>query len=196
MQILLGYLMAVAGVGLGLWCVQKSRREERTFRILLRGLTYGPNPQEVLRRIAERSKQLVGGTAAYIEHLDIEQDEIIAAAVVNGPGLPALGTRGPYNGSVAEQAIRTQKAILLDDVALESRSILAAVKHNVRGVVLPLITDHTPIGALIVLQGARRFDQHTIDRLQTMADMSAISLRRAFMLDQLEQSLRTRPFLL
>jgi signal transduction histidine kinase len=192
MKTWLAWLIGAAGVGTGLWRVRESRRDEKAFRDLLRGLTFGPNPQEVLQRIAERARQLVGGTAAYVERIDFERDEIVAAAVVHGHGLPTIGTRGPYKGSAAEQAIRTHKAILLGDVGRESRSILASMEHHVPAVVLPLITDSTAIGALIVLQGNRRINKHAIDRLQTMADMSAISLRRAFMLDQLERSLHVR----
>ena len=182
--------MVAKGFGIAAWRVQESRREEETFRDLLRGLTFGPNTQEVLRRIAERSAKLIGGSAAYVERLD--GDELIAAAVHDGRGLPVEGTRGPYKGSVAEQAIRRHKAIMVHDVGRESRSILGSVKRGVAAVVLPLITDSTPIGALIVLQGKRRINLRAIDRLQTMADMSAISLRRAMMLEKLEQSLHAR----
>src|SRR5262249_41452555 len=185
-------LMIAAGFGVAAWAVQESRREEETFRDLLGGLTFGPNPEEVLRRIAERSAKLVGGMAAYVERVDFDRDEIVAAAVHDGHGLPLTGSRGPYKGSVAEQAIRTHKPIIIADVARESRSILAAVQHHVPAVVLPLITDSTPIGALIVLQGNRPINARSIERLQTMADMSAISLRRAMMLEKLERALHAR----
>jgi signal transduction histidine kinase len=192
MKQLMGCLTAAAGFGIAAWWIRKTRSEEKTFRDLLRGLTFGPNPDEVLRRIAERATNLVGGTAAYVERIDFERDEIVATAVHNAHGLPVAGTRGPYKGSVAEQAIQKHTAIILADVSSESRSILAAVKHQVPAVVFPLITDSTPIGALIVLQGKRKIGPRAMDRLQTMADMSAISLRRAFMLEQLERSLHAR----
>jgi signal transduction histidine kinase len=192
MKTWLSCLMVVGGFGVAAWFVQGSQREEATFRGLLRGLTFGPNPDEVLRRIAERSAQLVDGTAAYVERLDADRDEIVAAAVHDGHGLPQVGTRGPYKGSVAEQAIQTRAAIVIADISRESRSILGSVKRNTRGIVVPLITDSTPIGALIVLQGKRRVTFRDVARLQSMADMSAISLRRAMMLERLEQSLHAR----
>jgi signal transduction histidine kinase len=185
-------LMIAAGLGGAAYFIRASRREEAAFRDLLRGLTFGPNPDEVLRRIAERSARLVGGIAAYVERIDFDRDEIVAAAVHNGHGLPDTGTRGPYRGSVAEHVIRTKTAIIINDVARESRSILAAVQHHVPAVVLPLITDSSPMGALIVLQGRKRFNARSIERLQTMADMSAISLRRAVMVEKLEHALRAR----
>src|SRR5262249_41485628 len=190
--ILFGSLIAAAGFGVAAWCVQNTRRDEKAFRDLLNGLTFGPNPEKVFRRIAQRATKLVGGTAAYVERIDATRDEIVAAAVHNGHSLPAAGARGPYKGSVAEQAIQTRKAIVLRDVSRESRSILSGIKYHVPAVVLPLITDSTPIGALIVIQGKKRLGARAIQRLQTMADMSAISLRRAIMLEQLQQALRAR----
>jgi signal transduction histidine kinase len=192
MRTWLSCLLVGAGCGGAAWYIQNSNREEKVFRDLLRGLTVGPNPDEVLRRIAERSTELAGGNAAYIERLDAEHEEIVAAAVHNGHGLPAAGTRGPYKGSVAEQAIRSHRPVMIRDISRESRSILASVGHRVRAIALPLITDSTPIGALIVLQGRRKITSRVLDRLQTMADMSAVSIRRAITLERLEQSLRAR----
>src|SRR5690242_7147613 len=115
MKTLVGSLMATAaGFGVAAWCVRESRRDERVFRDLLRGLTVGSNFEEVLQRIAERATLLIDGTAAYVERLD--GDEIVAAAVYHGEGLPTSGTRGPYKGSVAQQAIETGKTIIVADV--------------------------------------------------------------------------------
>jgi hypothetical protein len=80
-----------AGFGVAAWAIPESHREEKTFRDLLRGLTFGRNPGEVLRRIAERATLLVGGTAAYVERLEFEHKELIAEAAHNGYGLPAAG---------------------------------------------------------------------------------------------------------
>jgi signal transduction histidine kinase len=118
--------------------------------------------------------------------------DAVAEAVYNGNDMPAAGARGPYRGSVAEHVIQTGKATIIQNVRTESRSILASVKYDSPAVVLPLVTDHGPVGALIVLQGKRRFNSRSIARLQTMADMSAVSIRRAMMLDKLEQALRIK----
>jgi K+-sensing histidine kinase KdpD len=188
----LNYLVAGLGIAGTAWWIRGLLNEERTFQELLRGLTIGPNPEAVLHRIAERSAKLVNGAASYVERIDAERDEIVAEAVYNGHDMPAVGARGPYRGSVAEHVIQTGKATIVRNVRSESRSILASVKHDSPAVVLPLLTDHTPIGVLIVLQGEHRFTSRSIARLQTMADMSAVSLRRALMLHKLEQALRTQ----
>jgi signal transduction histidine kinase len=192
MKKLLNCLVAGFGIGGAAWWIRGRRNEEKTFQELLRGLTVGPNPGEVLHRIAERSAKLLNGSAAYVERIDADRGEIVADAVYNGRDLPAVGTRGPYRGSVAEHVIQTGQATIIRNVRLESRSILASLKRDSPAVVLPLLTDSTPLGALIVLLGKSRYNSRSLVRVQTMADMSAVSLRRAIMLDKLEQALRTK----
>jgi len=193
MKKLLNCLVAGFGIGGAAWWIRGLRNEEKRFQELLRGLTVGPNPEEVLHRIAERSAKLVNGSAAYVERIDTDRGEIVADAVYNnGRDVPAVGTRGPYPGSVAEHVIQTGKPTIIRNVRSKSRSILASVKRDSPAVVLPLLTDSTPLGALIVLLGTSRFHSRSLARLQTMADMSAVSLRRAIMLDKLEQALRTK----
>jgi transcriptional regulator with GAF, ATPase, and Fis domain len=147
----------VAGLGIAgaAWWIRGLLNEERTFQELLRGLTIGLNPEEVLHRIAQRSAKLVNGAASYVERIDAERDEIVAEAVYNGHDMPVVGARGPNRASVAEHVIQTGKATIIQNVRSESRSILDSAKHDSPAVVLPLLTDHTPIGALIVLQGKR-----------------------------------------
>src|SRR6185369_9537593 len=76
----LNCLVAGLGIAGSAWWIRGLLNEERTFQELLRGLTVGPNPEEVLHRIAERSAKLVNGSASYVERLDAEQDEIVAEA--------------------------------------------------------------------------------------------------------------------
>ena len=78
MKKLLSCLVAGAGIGAAAWWIRGIRSEDNAFRSLLRGLTVGPNPEEVLHRIAERAARLVNGTAAYVERLDAERDVEIA----------------------------------------------------------------------------------------------------------------------
>ena|SRR5437016_5254494 len=81
MKKIIGCLMAGFGIGVATWWVKQFTSEEDAFRELLRGLTVGSNPDAVLYRVAERSTKLIRGTAAYVERVDVERDEVIAAAV-------------------------------------------------------------------------------------------------------------------
>src|SRR2546425_81438 len=111
------FLGAVAYLGIS-GLVQKYRQasiDEKVFRELLSGLTIGPTPEAALHRVAERAAKLVHATAVYVERLDSERRELVATAL-HGQGLPPVGTRGPYWGSLAEQAIDSGRAIIVSNV--------------------------------------------------------------------------------
>jgi signal transduction histidine kinase len=80
-----------------------------------------------------------------------------------------------------------KKPVIIGDVSAESRSILASVGLHVPAVVLPLISEGEPLGALIVMREKPDFRDKDISRLQVIADLAAVSLRRAVSLEQLEQ---------
>jgi signal transduction histidine kinase len=153
-------------------------------------LTVGANPEGILQRVAQRATKLVRGTAAYVKRVDTERDELIAAAVHNGHELPVLSTRGPYHGSAAERAIKARHPLIVRDVR-RSGSMLASLKHH-PAVVLPLMSEGEALGALIVIEGQKRFTAHALSGLQSMADVAAVSLRQAITLEELRRLMRAR----
>src|SRR5207247_5029795 len=92
------------------WYQQVAAREDN-FRDVLRNLTVGANPKEVLQRIAERAAMLTKANGAYVEQLDKARNEIVIAACLGERDLPTEGTRGPYPGSLAAKAIERGKPI-------------------------------------------------------------------------------------
>ena len=180
--------------GLAAWWFRGNKTNEKPFQELLRDLTVGATPQAILERVAERATKLVSGTAAYVEKVDIPRNELIATAVYNGHRLPTQGVRGPYHGSVAEQAINAARPVIVKDVS-RSTSILAYAGHR-PAAVLPLVTQGKALGALVVIQGRKRMDSHTLTRLEIMASTAAVSLQRATILDELRQSMQAREHML
>jgi signal transduction histidine kinase len=180
--------------GLAAWWFRGNKTNEKTFQELLRELTVGATPQAILERVAERATKLVSGTAAYVEQVDIARNELIATAVYNGHRLPTQGVRGPYHGSVAEQAINATRPIIVRDVS-RSTSILAYAGHR-PAAVLPLIVQGEALGALIVIQGRKPMNSRTLARLDTMASTAAVSLQRATILQELRQSMQAREHML
>src|SRR5205823_5037340 len=125
-------------------------------------------------------------TAVYGERLDLERQERVATAL-HGKGLPPVGTRGPYAGSVAEQAIDSGRAMVVKNVKAESRSILASFEEPSPAVVVPIKVDNTSIGALIVIRRRARLTTKDISRLQVFADLLAVSMRRVMTLENLDR---------
>jgi signal transduction histidine kinase len=170
-------------------------QDERVFRELLTGLADGPTPEAMLNCVAERTATLVGADSVYVERLDAERQEIIATAL-HGEGLPDVGTRGPYRGSVAAEAIEADSPVLVANVREESRSILGMGTRPFPAVVLPLRSDGMAIGALIVIRRKPSFSKKDIERLGLFANLAAVSVRRVLLLERLERALDSREELL
>jgi signal transduction histidine kinase len=181
-------------LGLAAWWTRGNKTAERHFQGLLRELTVGPTPQAILERVAERATKLVSGTAAYVEQVDINWNDLIATAVHDGPNLPIQGVHGPYHGSIAEQAINAGRPVIVRDIS-QSTSILAYAGHH-PAAVFPLIVQGKPLGALIVIQGKKRMNSRTLARLDTMASTAAVSLQRATILQELQQSMHAQEHML
>jgi signal transduction histidine kinase len=154
------------------------------------GLTEGSSPEAVLNEIAERAARLTGSDGAYVEEIHIESNEIRAAAAF-GPGLPPVGTRGPYKGSVAAEVTEAGVARVVRDIGRESHSILGMSDYRSPAVVVPLVSDGKPLGALFVLRRQGAYSGREVRRLRTLANLTAVSLRRTIMVQELEQQ-RTR----
>jgi signal transduction histidine kinase len=164
---------------------------EGSFRELLTGLTNDTTPEAMLSTVAERTAKLVGADAVYIERLDAERQEIIATAA-HGEGLPEVGTRGLFQGSVAAQVIETGQPVCISNVRDESRSILGRLAQSASAVVLPLRSAGEAIGALIVIRRMPPYSKKDIAQLEVFADLAAVSVRRLLLLERLEEALRCR----
>ena len=163
---------------------------KRLFRDLLTGLTNDTTPEAMLSTVAEHAAKLVGADGVYIERLDAERQEIIAMAL-HGKGLPKVGTRGPFRGSVAAQAIETGEPVCIRNVRDESRSILGRLTQSAPAVVLPLRAGEA-IGALIVIRRMPPYSKKDIAQLEVLADLAAVMVRRLLLLERLEEALRCR----
>jgi signal transduction histidine kinase len=169
--------------------------DERISRDLLTGLTSGSTPEAMLNCVAENAATLVKADGVYIERLDAERQELIATAL-HGEGLPNVGTRGPYRGSVAAQAIEKAGPVFIPSVRAESRSILGQATTPFPAIVLPLRTEGEVIGVLIVIRRKRSFSKKDIARLGVFADTAALAMRRQLILERLECALHSRKELL
>jgi signal transduction histidine kinase len=170
----------------------------KALREVLRVAATDSDTGPALDEIAKRAAHFTSSIGAYIETIDTGDKEIVAAAAF-GPGLPPVGTRGPYTGSLAETAIRQNEPILVRNIAKESRSILALIKRPSDALVLPLVSDHGAIGALILLRRRPAFSRNEIAELQVFADVATLVLQRSMMWGdaaegrlRAEQALRSR----
>lgn len=164
-------------------------KEEEALREVAHSLTGAVNLDDVLRRVSETAAFAAAADGVFIKSIDEAKNEITAVAA-HGVGVPPIGTRGPYVGSFAYRAVQTGAPLILGDVRSE------VVKHqsliddktcdHCTGLVIPLVSDKQPLGALVLLrQQPKVFTALEFPRLQILGDMAALAMRRALILQEL-----------
>ena len=150
--------------------------------------------QHLTTQIAVRACEAAGADAAYVERVDHELDEVVVIAA-RGSGAPPEGARAPFPGSLAEAVLRRGEPELIDDMTREQRpmgSVVAGVCGACRGMIVPLVSEKEPLGALVLLRQPdhERFGQREIGHVRAFADLAAIAFRRLLVLEEAEERRR------
>ena len=172
---------------------QLARRaeEERGLRELAQSLTATVDLEEVLQRIADGALYTGRAVGAHVERVffDAEEIEVVAAS---GSGSPAVGTRIPYPGSLAEDVIERRAPEVIHNLAGENRPIarfLAESCSSCSALILPLISEDEALGALVLLREAKgsEWTRGEIERTQMLASLTAVALRRVLLLHAVQR---------
>lgn len=145
---------------------------------------------EVLRRISGIAARRDQGESSYVERLDRGTGEIEVIASVGGGG-PAVGTRVPYPGSLTEEAISSGATEVVADIGQLDRPtsrLLAASCGRCVALVVPLVADRDPEGALVIIRPrGSRFTEREIDQRRALGTLAALALRKAVLLETARQ---------
>jgi PAS domain S-box-containing protein len=165
--------------------------DDDSLREVAHTLAVGGDVAEVMLRIALNAMTVARSESSYVERIDFARGEVEVVVAV-GPGAPPVGTRVPYPGSLAEEVIESRKPEVVDNVALAQRSIgkvLAESCGPCTALVVPLLSEGAALGALILMRRPEEpaFNPEEIERLQGMADMGALALRRVLLLEESER---------
>src|SRR5207249_3082158 len=136
--------------------LENRAKEEEGLRYVAHMLTGAFTLDEVLRHITERASLAAQAESAYVELVDESAGEITCVGGY-GAGVPAPGTKGYFHGSLAEEVLARREPRIIRDVATERerRSIfgeLAMTCQNCTALVVSLITDSNPLGALFLIR--------------------------------------------
>jgi signal transduction histidine kinase len=164
--------------------------EEAELRYAAFSLTEATEVDEVLRRIAGLSARPDRGESSYVERLDRETDEVRVAAST-GPGAPAVGIRVPYPGSLTKEAATDGEPEIVPDIGRLDRPmsrVLEMACGSCAALVIPLISDLEPEGALVILRppGAT-FTEWEIQQRRALGVLAALALRKVFLLERAQQ---------
>lgn len=160
----------------------------------IRSLIAAPGVRQALDRIAAASLDVGKADGVYLERAYGRHDVEVVA--VGGWSTPPAGTRVPYPGSLAARVIESGAPVLIADLVAEERLISRILAETCgdgsTGLVVPLIAEDEPIGALVLVRRAGRpaFDEEDARRLRDLADVAALALRRLLLLEDADRRRR------
>ncbi|HET8656230.1 MAG TPA: GAF domain-containing protein [Longimicrobiaceae bacterium] len=170
---------------------ERRAREEAALREAAGALSASASTEEVIRRIAGSAMAATNADGAFVERIDVERDEVVVVATA-GTEVPAVGARGPYTGSYAEEVIERAEPRLVPRLADSPRrlpdGLLRSHPDDV-ALVLPLVNAGEPIGALSLLRGPEKwhFRPDEVRRAYTFAEIASLAFRKIHMLEDSEQ---------
>ncbi|HEX6964852.1 MAG TPA: GAF domain-containing sensor histidine kinase [Gemmatimonadaceae bacterium] len=172
----------------------RQRTSEEPLRHVVHELAGAIDLPEITRLTAEAAVKMTRAFGAYVEravytnHGDTERREVEVVATA-GEGVPPLGTRAPYPGSLTDALIRRGVPSLLtgtEAIGEQMAPYLVKSCKGCSGIVVPLNPEGHVLGALVLLrskaQGA--FGETELDRARTLGDLASIALRRVTTLER------------
>ena len=175
--------------------------KEASLRALARTLSGALSVREMVERVAEEAVRSTRAFGAYVERAAAHEVEVVAGA---GEGVPPLGTRAPYPGSLTAEIIEAREPRALAEVARIGESMAPYLTDSCRrctGLVVPLVDDEGVLGALTLLRSPRQgsFGDEEAVHARAMGDLLSVAFRRALVMEEerrargeAEQAVRTR----
>ena len=163
----------------------RKTQELGTLREVARALAAGTSTSELLQIICDAATVQGRSSGASVVEIGIDSGTFVA---VRGPSKELMGLRFPLSGSVTGRVARELKTVSITS-ASESSPLFAVLlpKLGIGPImVLPLLAQSQLMGVLSVFrrEGESPFDGHDEDRLAAVADLAALALWKASLLEQ------------
>ncbi len=180
--------------------VERRAETERSLRDITARITSLRDPGEVLDRVVEEAKRLLGSDGAHLTRMSDDGTFLIPVVVAGGDPETAEWIKtqefplgGGINGLAAEQGrpVWTPDYLVDGRIPLEQDDIYAAHRLQLRGMAAaPLrAPGGEVIGTLAISYTTpRAFDTEELDLLQGLADQAAIALTNSNLLQRLTTS--------
>lgn len=164
--------------------------EQAALREVSRVLSASVSVREAVEAIAERAVATTHASGAYVERADtpVPGTEVEVVAVA-GAGVPPLGTRIPYPGSLSEEIIESGDASVMTEIGAIGERMAPYLQKSCRGcsgLVVPLNSEGGVLGALVLLRGAEEahFTREEAAHARVLGDLASASLRRVLLLER------------
>ena len=173
-------------------------QEERALRDVARALSAAVTASEVTQRVVQAAIETTRGFGAYIEEAQAEQVEVVAVA---GAGVPPLGTRAPFPGSLTDAILHSGEATVTEVGAI-GESMVPYFSGECRactGLVVPLLGGaSTVLGTLVILRSSPQepFGPDEVRHAQALGDLVSSALGRVQLLEETERERKEKTELL
>ncbi len=166
-------------------------QEEEALRQVGHSLAGGLAMPDVLRRITDAAARLANADDVCIESVNPRLNEVTCVAC-RGASVPPPGTKGPYAGSLAQEALDRRLPRIIERVDLQrqpsypfrSAIDLAGDSH---AMVIPLSMDEQPLGAMcLIRRAADGFTDADTPKVRILADMASMAMHRALTVERLQ----------
>lgn len=172
-----------------LWSDYRRTEELGTLRQVARALAAETNPQKLVQMLCELS--MVRGRASGAAVSEISGDNGVYVAC-SGRTLPMLGMSFPLDGTFTGRVAAERRSIAVDDPQQSSAFFAALLPALGIGPLLlvPLVANSELLGVLSISrdQGHPVFDDVDEERLGIMADLAALALWKARLLEEARSS--------
>ena len=173
-------------------------QEERALRDVARTLSAAVTAGEVTQRVVQAAIETTRGFGAYVEEARAGEVEVVAVA---GKGVPPLGTRAPFPGSLTDGLLRSGEAAVMEVGAIGESMVpyLAGQCDACTGLVVPLLGGGAVVlGTLVILRssGDEPFGTAEVRHAQALGDLVSSALGRVQLLEQTERERKEKTALL
>lgn len=158
-----------------------------TLRDVARALASGINSREILETLCKAATVRGAASGAIVAEIYADTGTYVAAI---GITTDLLGKSFPVAGSITERVLRDGKGIGAPQPIMESSPFFSELLQSLNiigpAVVLPLIAHERLLGTLTVCRepGQPAFDQIAFTRLEAVADLAALALWNARLLEE------------
>ena len=207
LSLLLAAVALAATVAVAMLSVQSRRQarqlryraqEERALRDVARTLSAAVTASEVTQRVVQAAIETTRGFGAYVEEARAQDVEVVAVA---GKGVPPVGTRAPFPGSLTDAVLRSGEATVLEVGAIGESMVpyLTGQCDSCTGLVVPLLGGGSSVlGTLVILRSSDQepFGADEIRHAQALGDLVSSALGRVQLLEQTERERKEKTALL
>ncbi|HEX7120302.1 MAG TPA: PAS domain S-box protein [Longimicrobiales bacterium] len=169
-------------------------QRQRALREVAAELSAAVSVEDAVDAIVRSAVATTRAFGAYVERADApEPDAEVEVIAVAGKGVPAIGTRVPYPGSLTE-ATRASDGpqILAQAGAIGERlaSYRGEICRGCSGLIAPLSAGADVLGALVLLRSPEQapFSREEATYVSSLADLASTALRRVLLVEALGES--------